>query len=214
MPQALWQSSTTKTRPHVTVDQVLHHFADSIHHDDKLFLSMFLMAFFALLRIGELVFPDNRTIRDWRKISRRSTVEMHADRYEFILPSHKADRTFEGSRILVSGEKFSCPTLLHFQRYLDSRDAKFPLASPLWLTSAGTVPTRTFFISRLRSFFPAAVAGQSLRAGGATMLAEMGASPLIIQAAGRWSSEAFRIYVRKNPFLLHSLLFSPAASSH
>ena len=46
------------------------------------------------------------------------------------------------------------------------------------------------------------IAGQSLRAGGATMLAEMGFAPHIIQAAGRWSSEAFQIYVRKNPFLL------------
>jgi hypothetical protein len=57
-------------------------------------------------------------------------------------------------------------------------------------------------------FFKNDVAGQSLRAGGATMLAEKGVAPFLIQAAGRWSSEAFRIYVRKNPFLLHSLLFA------
>jgi hypothetical protein len=61
---------------------------------------------------------------------------------------------------------------------------------------------------RLRMFFPSEIAGQSLRAGGATMLADLGVSPNIIQAAGRWSSEAFRIYIRKNPFLLHNLTFA------
>ena len=49
------------------------------------------------------------------------------------------------------------------------------------------------------------------------MLADLGVSPHIIQATGCWSSEAFRIYVRKNPFLLHNLIFGhtsnvPAAS--
>jgi hypothetical protein len=189
------------------VDLVLRHYTSSPHHDDKLFLSMFLTAFFALLRIGELVFPDDHRIRDWRKIARRSTVQLHLDRYEFTLPSHKADHVFDGSQILVCGDKFHCPSLHHFSRYLTSRDSLFPLASPLWLTSAGLVPTRSFFMSRLRIFFHNDVAGQSLRAGGATMLAEMGTSPLVIQAAGRWSSEAFRIYVRKNPFLLQGLVF-------
>jgi hypothetical protein len=206
------QRKRALTRPEV--DLVLHHYAASNQHNDRLFLSMFLTGFFALLRLGELTFPDDRTIRDWRKIARRSTVALHDDRYEFTLPAHKADHTFDGNQVVVCGEKFSCPTRLHFTRYLASRDSLFPLASPLWLTAAGNVPTRTFFISRLKHHFPTAVAGQSLRAGGATMLADMGVSPLIIQAAGRWSSEAFRIYVRKNPFLLHSLIFgSPPVSA-
>jgi hypothetical protein len=195
------------------VDLVIRHYASLHLHNDLLFLSMFLTAFFALLRLGELVFPTDRSICDWRKIARRSSVVLHGDRYEFMLPAHKADRTFEGSRVLVCGEKFSYPTLLHFTRYLASRDRPFPLASPLWLTSAGQVPSRTFFISRLRAFFPSDVAGQSLRAGGATMLADLGVSPHIIQAAGRWSSEAFRIYVRKNPFLLQSLIFGSSSNS-
>jgi len=168
---------------------------------------MFLSAFFALLRLGELTFPDDQFVRDWRKISRRSSVVLSENHYSFTLPAHKADRIFEGSHILVCGEKFSCPSLSHFTRYLTSRDTLFPLASPLWLTAAGTVPTRSFFIRRLRAFFPSDIAGQSLRAGGATMLADLGVSPHIIQAAGRWTSEAFRIYVRKNPFFTSKSYF-------
>jgi hypothetical protein len=67
---------------------------------------MFLTAFFALLRVGELIFPDDQKIRDWQKIARRSTVVLHNDRYEFTLPSHKADQTFEGSTIMDAATIF------------------------------------------------------------------------------------------------------------
>ena len=187
------------------VNIVLHHYESSTQHDDLLFLSLFLTAFFALMHLGELVFSDDCFVHDWKKISCRSSVRFLDDSYGFVLPAHKADHLFDGSQILC-GEKFSFPTLLHFWWYLTSQDTLFPLVSPLWLTSDGSVPTRNFFIRRLRIFFPSDIAGQSLWAGSATMLADLGVSPHIIQAAGRWSSEAFRIYIRKNPFLLHNLI--------
>jgi hypothetical protein len=39
----------------------------------------------------------------------------------------------------------------------------------------------------------------SPRAGGATFFASFGISEMILQALGRWSSEAWRIYIRDNP---------------
>jgi len=63
-------------------------------------------------------------------------------------------------------------------------------------------------MSRLRLFFQKDVAGQSMRAGGATCLAEHSIPPSIIQAAGRWASEAFLIYIHKNPTLLQGLLYT------
>jgi hypothetical protein len=80
-----------------------------------------------------------------------------------------------------------------------------------WLTSSGHVPTRHWFITRLRTFFPKEIAGQSLRSGGATSLAEAGADLATIQAAGRWSSNAFQIYIRKHPVLLHAMIFGRPA---
>lgn len=62
--------------------------------------------------------------------------------------------------------------------------------------------TRTyqiFFIARLCSFFDKTINGQSMRAGGATALAEDGVPPSTIQACGRWTSDDFFIYIRKNP---------------
>ena len=66
-------------------------------------------------------------------------------------------------------------------------------------------------IQRLRKFFPKDIAGHSLRSGGATSLAEAGADFDTIQAAGRWSSDAFRIYIRKNPVVIHAILMGRPA---
>jgi hypothetical protein len=95
-----------------------------------------------------------------------------------------------------------------FADYLSSRDRLHPLSTPLWLKKNGTVPTRQFFISRLRRYFDKDVAGQSMRAGGATSLAEHGVPPSLIQFMGRWSSDAFFIYIRKSPVLIQALLYS------
>jgi hypothetical protein len=62
------------------------------HHDDRLFLAMLLTGFYALLRLGEMAFPNDIRIHDWRKISRRRTVVVTETTYRFILPFHKADR--------------------------------------------------------------------------------------------------------------------------
>ena len=47
-----------------------------------------------------------------------------------------------------------------------------------------------------------------MRAGGATSLAEHGVPPSLIQLIGRWSSDAFFIYIRKSPVLIQALLYS------
>ena len=180
---------------------VISHYHMSSRHDDLLFLAMLLTGFFALLRLGEMVFPDDTSLRNWKKVTRRNTVKVTSTYYEFFLPGHKADRFFEGNKIIVPSQRFGLSPLKFFTEYLASRDTLHPVASPLWLTASGSIPTRSFFISRLRLFFSKDVAGQSMRAGGATALAEHGFSPYIIQASGRWASEAFLIYIRKNLLL-------------
>ncbi|KAF9052275.1 hypothetical protein BDZ89DRAFT_1088428 [Hymenopellis radicata] len=46
-----------------------------------------------------------------------------------------------------------------------------------------------------------------IRRGGATAMAEDGCAPHLIQAAGRWASDTFQIYIRKNPVVLQAMLF-------
>jgi hypothetical protein len=150
---------------------ILHH-QQSSQHDDFLFVAMLVTGFFGLLRLGEMTFPDDDSLQNWRKVTRRNTLKVLPSHYEFLLPGHKADRFFEGNKIIIPGNRFGLNPLHIFSRYLTSRDNLHPVGSPLWLTESGTIPTRSFFISRLRRFFNKDIAGQSMRAGGATALAE------------------------------------------
>lgn len=189
--------------------KMIAYYEKSKKHDDLLFICMLLTGFFALFRLGEMTFPDDPALREWRKVTRRNTVVITDDYYEFLLPAHKADQFFEGNKVIVRGEQYvKIDPLKHFRIYLESRDQLFPLSQPLWITSHGTVPTRSFFINRVRIFCDTKFGGQSMRAGGATYLAENGVSPSIIQAIGRWASGAFLIYIRKNPVLIQALLYA------
>jgi hypothetical protein len=200
------------------ISTVLTSLHASSTHDDILFAAMLATGFHALLRLAEMSVHDNPAKRNWRKITMRHTVTFpEPSSFSFTLPSHKADPFFQGNTIVVrhiitDSELDPKPV---FQRYLRSRDSEFPLNPELWLTYSGTVPTRTWFVKRLRAFFhDGLISGQSMRAGGATCLATTGALPSLIQAAGRWSSEAFKVYIRKNPFLLHAILQAQRAPAN
>ena len=191
------------------LSKVLLDLSHSQSHDDFLFRAMLLTGFFALMRLGELSFPNDVNLRNWKKVTKRSMVTISHDQYAFHLPSHKADPFFEGNHVIVKAHQYcDINPLCAFTTYLESRDNKFPLSSPLWLTSKGAVPTRHFFITRLRRYFDKDIASQSMRVGGATSLAENGVPPSLIQFIGRWTSDAFFIYIRKSPVLIQALLYS------
>ena len=193
------------------LDLVVNHISLTPSHDNFLFLAQLLTGFHGLLRLGELVFPDKIILRNYRKISLRHTVLLCHDQFSFFLPSHKSDRTFEGNKIIIQKLPATSDPYNHFVTYLTSRDTLFPLNPELWLTSHGTVPTRHWFMARFRSLLPPAFSGHSMRAGGATSLAETGADLSTIQAVGRWNSDAFQAYIRKNPVVIHALLFGRPA---
>lgn len=158
------------------------------------------------MRLGELTFPDDHSLRDPRKLSQRTSVVLQSSTIQFFLPGHKADRFFEGNLIILCDNHLICNATRLFRTYLKSRDRLFPLSSPLWLKQDGSVPTRSFFMTRLRHFFDEDIGGQSMRAGGATSGAEHGVAPHIIQGIGRWASSAWQIYIRKHPVLLQAML--------
>ncbi|KAJ7678398.1 hypothetical protein B0H17DRAFT_1161347 [Mycena rosella] len=156
---------------------------------------------------GELTYPDKKELRNTCQVSQRDSVSWCPTGYGYFLPGHKADAFFEGNTLII--EKLNGPTDPHkpfcdYLRSCDYRalnittcDALFPYHPQLWLRANGTVPTRSWFMKRLRKFFPVNIAGQSMRAGGATRLAESGAMP--------------HIYIRKNPILLQGMIHSRPA---
>lgn len=52
-------TSRKQALSHSDVNLVLAHYASLSTHDDLLFLSLFLTGFFALMRLGDLIFPDD-----------------------------------------------------------------------------------------------------------------------------------------------------------
>lgn len=173
-------------------------------HDDKLFLAILLTGFHGLMRLGELTWQDKPSLHDYQKVTLRHSVTVTNTNYSFLLPFHKADRLFEGNRILIQATNTDDNPLTAFANYLQCRDTSFLLNPELWLRANGSIPTRRWFMRRLTSLFDD-VGGQSLRAGGATAYAEAGVPSHIIQALGRWSSETFRIYIRHHPTLLAAI---------
>lgn len=191
------------SRDHIQL--AIDQYGNSPIYDDKLWLCQFLCGFDALLRVAEFTMPDNVKARNWKKFSRCASVQWFKDdtAISFLLPAHKGDTIFEGNRIII----VTATVIRAFHAYVSARDSHFPLHPALWVRADGTVPTRDWFVKRLRQLIPDShYGGQSLRAGGATALAENGTLPHIIQARGRWSSEAFRIYIRKNPVLLQAMI--------
>ncbi|PIL32091.1 hypothetical protein GSI_06796 [Ganoderma sinense ZZ0214-1] len=182
--------------------------ASSPDHDDKLFLAQLLTGFHGLLRLGELVWPDSVKLRTSRKLSLRTTVQTTPSTFSFLLHSHKSDKFFDGDRVLIDRKLSSSPPLDAFASYLASRDSRFPFHPQLWLRANGTSPTRRWFITRLKSFFPDDVSGHSMRSGGATALAIAGVPSPSIQAIGRWSSDAWQVYIRKHPVLVHASMLA------
>ena len=207
---------TTRKRPlsRAELANLQPQYMSSSSHDDLLFFVILLVGFHALMRLGELVSPDSKTLHDFRKVTKRDTVELLPEGFSFFLPGHKADKFFEGNRVLLQRNSGGDDPDRPFRKYLQSRDKLLPFHPQLWLRADGSVPTRGWFIRRLHQHFPSDVGGHSLRAGGATALAQAGIPPHIIQAIGRWASDTFQIYIRHHPVLLAALLFSNSRSSH
>jgi hypothetical protein len=182
--------------------------ASSSTHDDLLFEAQLSTGFAGLLRLGEMTFPDKIGDRDYRKVTLRHSLQWLPHAFAFWLPSHKVDIFFEGNRIIIKKIIGAPDPVPAMKKYVASRDKFFPLHAELWLLANRSIPTRGWFIRRLRKYFASDVAGQSLRSGGATALAEAGAPPELIKGAGRWSSQAFERYIRKNLIILHALILA------
>ena len=183
-------------------------------YDNLLFRALLLAGFLGLHRLGELVRPSKGNI--WRKTIPRTSAMLDPvhRRFQYRLPTSKTDHIFEGSTILLDEAIDDIPSFDIFAEYLTARDDLFPLSPPLWIASTGEIPTREWFLTRLDSAVnDPTVGGHSLRAGGATFFASLGWPDDRIQMLGRWKSDAFKIYIRKNPILLNALMLGRAVRS-
>lgn len=175
-------------------------------HDDFLFLSQLLLCFYALLRLGEVVYPDDPTLDSLRKMPQRQLLSVSTSKVSLILPDHddKPGYTFGDNKILVLSNPTPADPITAVQHYLQSRDHLFPNARDLWIRVDGSRPRRAWFLNRLNQFYGPPTGGHSLRAGGVAALMKNDVSHHDIQKIGRWTPEIFEIYLRQHPLVLPS----------
>src|ERR1700678_3857685 len=116
----------------------------------------------------------------------------------YRLPYHKTDPFYRGTDILFFSQSSADPVSL-LQVFVTARDKLHGARSALFLRKDNSHPTRAWFDAKLFSFVDRSFGGHSARAGGATFYASLGLSESVIMALGRWSSEAWKTYIRENP---------------
>lgn len=170
---------------------------NSQSYDDLLFVTILSCAFYACHRIGELV-PASPPLFNWRKIIKRDTVFFLGNRVQYRLPYHKGDPFFRGCDILLTPQNIVDPVQA-LRLYTQIRDLKHGAHSALFLRENGRHPSRAWFDKKFFALVDRSFGGQSARAGGATFYANLGISEDVLQAIGRWSSSAWKIYIRDHP---------------
>ena len=166
-------------------------------YDDLLFVTILSCTFYACHRIGELV-PASGPLFDWQKIIKRDTLIFADGRALYRLPFHKGNSFFQGSDILLTSQTIANPVLL-LRLYTQLRDHLHGAQSPLLLRENGHHPSRAWFDKRFFTLLNHSYGGKSVWAGGATFYASLGISEDVLQAIGRWSSSAWKIYIWDYP---------------
>lgn len=171
---------------------------NSHDYDDLLFITILSCCFYACHCSGELVQRNNASLLDWHKIIKRASLTFHDGRAEYHLPYHKSDQFYQGTNVLFTPQLIADPVTL-LRCYTSQRDTIHPFRPALFVRKDGSHPTRAWFNHHLFSILNRDFGGHSARTGGATFHASLGLSEDVIQAIGRWSSQAWKIYIRENP---------------
>lgn len=194
----------TRKDPLTIHDLILVSDSSSLDFDDTLFTALLLVGFHGLHRLGEITSPDSDRSRSHRKIILRASLSFSncGGFAKYTLPHSKTDPFFQGSSVILAACAIpgACP-ITALSRYVLRRDVWFDQSGPLFMTLGGVPPTRSWFLARFRRYFEVNKSGHSMRSGGATAFAQAGLPLDHIQDIGRWSSEAFKTYVRDHPIM-------------
>ena len=157
------------------------HARSSQSYDDLLFATIISCCFYGCHRSGELVQSNDKSLFDWRKIIKCSSLAFFGERVQYCLPYHKGDPFYRGTDVLFTPQDIANPVTL-LTEFIELRDKCHGAATSLFLCEDGSQPTRSWFDSIFFSVLDHSFGGHSARAGGATFYASLGLSEDIIQA--------------------------------
>ena len=172
-------------------------------YEQKLFTAVFLFAFSAFARVGELVWTNNAVSDHILCLSDLSfsCVNGKIQKVLVCFRKYKHSNGQQSKIVSVSHGKTSVSAITALVQFIDKRKTN---AGPLFCYSNGTCLTRTHFDNILRRCLKmigldsSKYKGHSFRIGAATAAAENGLSDAQIRSLGRWNSNAFQKYIRSN----------------
>jgi hypothetical protein len=148
--------------------------------------------------MGELIQKNDQSLFDWRKIIKRASIIFENGRAQYHLPYHKSDPFYRGTDVIFTRQDIADPVLL-LKDYVALCDPIHGAKAALFLREDGSHPSRSWFELKFFAVLDRRFGGHSPRTGYATFLASLGMPESIIQAVGRWSSDAWKTYIRENP---------------
>jgi hypothetical protein len=168
----------------------------SSQYNSSLLSSMYLLAFHAFLRVGEMTVTNAKASNP--NLLQRTHIAVLPDHAVVTFSSFKHHSGPPITLSIQANNTQFCP-VAHMSRYLSIRGTS---PGPLFQFTDGSPVTRTFFTRQLASSLIWSnhtshhIRSHSFRIGAATTAAASGHSDEAIQRMGRWKSSSFRKYIR------------------
>ncbi|KAL0152549.1 hypothetical protein M9458_052272, partial [Cirrhinus mrigala] len=177
------------------------------YHSIRTLDAMFILAFFGFLRCSELAITSGFNPAIHPTISDLAVLD--GETISYFIKQSKTDQTKKGHFIYIFNLQSPIQLFQTLLAFLQLRKSQSKLPSdPLFTDNFNRPATRFWFQKHLKSVLllsgtPADnFSSHSFRIGAATTAAQKGLSQQQIQALGRWSSEAFKSYIRSDRSLI------------
>ena len=170
--------------------------------DELVFFCIACCLWSGLGRIYEVVYAQCDFHRK-TQITGANLVPLPSGGFHMTLNHPKIKASCSQSLILIPQTVGYCPA-----KALAVLQAARPLRAdqPLWTLRDGSVADRAWFTTSAKRFINHPIDDSSFRAGGATHMVLSGVNPELVRKLGRWSSEAFDLYIRSRPSMLAACL--------
>jgi len=172
----------------------LQHSAESLY-ERVLYTSMYLLAFAAFLRVGEMA-VSNKNITNVLKLGDVKILE-ETGKIQIIFRNYKHSKGKQ--TVLEVGQKSVMCPVQALRHYLEARGAQ---PGSLYVWPSGKTVTRDEFCKNLRvalnfcGLDPSVYTSHSFRIGATCHAVSTGHTDAQIREMGRWHSDAFKRYVR------------------
>ena len=167
-------------------------------YERRLFNTAYCLAFFAFLRISELVSSNKRDVA-FVIMASDVSINDNGESLSLVIRHSKTDQYDHGARLRLCRSGADICPVTSAKRFLEHRPR---LGGPLLCHFDGRPLTRYQFSAVLKKCLSGLglqydrYTSHSFRIGAATAAAVAGYSPEVIQQAGRWRSDTYRIYIR------------------